>query len=117
MCRLLEQGGLLAQARWEIDLLTKAFGPALMQMEPNEREQDLRCIEHVTRRYFPTAGPGGRTYLWNLPVLLSFGKVLPELLTGDVRPVRMRTQVLVWNLARKASYTFPSFRAQSSHGR
>jgi hypothetical protein len=29
-----EQGGLLAQARWEIDLLTKEFGPALMQMEP-----------------------------------------------------------------------------------
>jgi len=23
------------------------------------------------------------------------------------RPVRMRTQVLVWSLARKASYTFP----------
>jgi hypothetical protein len=33
------------------------------------------------------------------------------------RPVRMRTQVLVWNWARKASYTFPSFRAESSHGR
>jgi hypothetical protein len=26
------------------------------------------------------------------------------------RPVRMRTQVLVWSLARKASYTFPIFR-------
>src|SRR3979411_2122896 len=36
-----EQGGPLAQARWEIDLLTKAFGPALMQMEPPEKEQDV----------------------------------------------------------------------------
>ena len=26
------------------------------------------------------------------------------------RPVRLRTQVLVWSLARKASYTFPIFR-------
>ncbi len=26
------------------------------------------------------------------------------------RPVRMRTQVLVWSLARKASNTFPMFR-------
>jgi hypothetical protein len=37
-----EQGSLLAQARWEIDLLTKAFGPALMQMAPHEKEQDLQ---------------------------------------------------------------------------
>jgi succinate-semialdehyde dehydrogenase / glutarate-semialdehyde dehydrogenase len=33
-----EQGGSFAQARWEIDLLTKAFGPALMQMELHEEE-------------------------------------------------------------------------------
>ena len=33
-----EQGGPLAQARWEIDLLTKAFGPALMQMELHEKD-------------------------------------------------------------------------------
>jgi hypothetical protein len=26
------------------------------------------------------------------------------------RPARMRTQVLVWSLARKASYTFPMLR-------
>jgi hypothetical protein len=34
-----EQGGLLAQERWEIDLLTKAFGLALVQMELNQEVQ------------------------------------------------------------------------------
>jgi acyl-CoA reductase-like NAD-dependent aldehyde dehydrogenase len=34
-----EQAGLLAEARWEIDLLTKTFGPALMQMEPSENKR------------------------------------------------------------------------------
>src|SRR5580704_8972994 len=46
-----EQGGSLAQARWEIDLLTKAFAPALMQMELNEKEEDVQHIEHITKRY------------------------------------------------------------------
>ena len=48
-----EQGGALAQARWEIDLLTKAFGPALMQMELHEKEEDVQHIEHITKRYVP----------------------------------------------------------------
>jgi acyl-CoA reductase-like NAD-dependent aldehyde dehydrogenase len=82
-----EQGGLPAQARWEIDLLTNSFGPVLLQMEPNEREQDRRRIEHVTKRYVPTA-EGGRINLRNLPVILSFGKVLPALLTGDTVVLR-----------------------------
>jgi hypothetical protein len=41
-----EQGGPLAQARWEIDLLTKAFGPALMQMELHEKEQEV-CVSEL----------------------------------------------------------------------
>jgi hypothetical protein len=32
------------------------------------------------------------------------------------RPVRIRTQVLVWSLARKASKTFPIFRSNAEHG-
>src|ERR1700737_102358 len=48
-----EQGGPLAQARWEIDLLAKALGPALMQMELHEKEQDVQHIEHITKRYVP----------------------------------------------------------------
>src|ERR1700730_553037 len=84
LCALLtaEQGGPLAQARWEIDLLTKAFGPALMQMAPPEKEQDVQPIEQITKRYVPI-DVGGAISLWNLPVILSFGKVLPALLTGD----------------------------------
>jgi acyl-CoA reductase-like NAD-dependent aldehyde dehydrogenase len=76
------QGGPLAQARWEIDLLTKAFGPALMQMAPPEKEQDVQPIEQITKRYVPI-DVGGAISLWNLPVILSFGKVLPALLNGD----------------------------------
>jgi acyl-CoA reductase-like NAD-dependent aldehyde dehydrogenase len=81
-----EQGGPLAQARWEIDLLTKAFGPALMQMELLEKEQEVQHIEHITKRYVPI--DGGVIGLWNLTVILSFGKVLPALLAGDTVVLR-----------------------------
>src|SRR6202011_2093156 len=40
-----EQGGPLAQARWEVDLLTKAFGPDLMQMELHEKDQHVQPIQ------------------------------------------------------------------------
>ncbi len=82
-----EQGGPLARARWEIDLLTKAFGPALMQMELHEKEQDVQPIEQITKRYVPIDA-GDATSLWNLPVILSFGKVLPALLAGDTVVLR-----------------------------
>ena len=89
LCTLLaaEQGGPLAQARWEIDLLTKAFGPALMQMELHEKEQDVQPIEQITKRYVPI-DVDGVISLWNLPVILSFGKVLPALLAGDTVVLR-----------------------------
>jgi acyl-CoA reductase-like NAD-dependent aldehyde dehydrogenase len=77
-----EQGGLLAQARWEIDLLTEVFGSVLMQMAPPEKEQDVQPTEQITKRYVPIDGSAVNS-LWNLPVILSFGKVLPALLTGD----------------------------------
>jgi acyl-CoA reductase-like NAD-dependent aldehyde dehydrogenase len=82
-----EQGGPLAQARWEIDLLTKEFGPALMQMELHETEQDVQHIQHITKRYVPIDG-GGAISLWKLPVILSFGKVLPALLAGETVVLR-----------------------------
>jgi acyl-CoA reductase-like NAD-dependent aldehyde dehydrogenase len=70
LCALLtaEQGGPLAQARWEIDLLTKTFGPALMEMAPRENEQDGQSIEQITKRYVPIGGDGVIS-LWNLPVI------------------------------------------------
>lgn len=82
-----ERGGSLAQARWEIDLLTKAFGPALMEMALYENEKDAHDLEQITRRYVPIDGDGVIT-LWNLPVILSFGKVLPALLRGDTVGLR-----------------------------
>jgi acyl-CoA reductase-like NAD-dependent aldehyde dehydrogenase len=81
-----EQGGPLVQARWEIELLTKAFGPVLMQMEVQEKEQDVLFIQQMTKRYVPI--DGGAINQWNLPVILSFGKVLPALLTGDTVVLR-----------------------------
>jgi acyl-CoA reductase-like NAD-dependent aldehyde dehydrogenase len=83
----IEQGGALAQARWEIDLLTKAFGPALMQMELPEKEDDVQQIEHTTKSYVPIDGVDADS-LWNLPVILSFGTVLPALLAGDTIVLR-----------------------------
>ena len=82
-----EQGGSLAQARWEIDLLTKAFGPALMEMALYENGKDAHDLEQITRRYVPIDSNGVIT-LWNLPVILSFGKVLPALLRGDTVVLR-----------------------------
>ena len=89
LCALLttEQGGPLAQAREEIALLTKAFGPALMQMAPHEQEQHVQPIEQITKRYVPMDGDGVISP-WKLPVILSFGKVLPALLAGDTVVLR-----------------------------
>jgi hypothetical protein len=40
-----------AEARWEINLLTEGFGPALMQMELSENEQDVQPVRQITKRY------------------------------------------------------------------
>src|SRR5258705_3510025 len=77
-----ERGGTLAQARWEIDLVTKALGPAVLQMELREEEQDVQHIGHITKRYTPI-GVVGAISPWNLPVFLSFTKILPALLAGN----------------------------------
>jgi acyl-CoA reductase-like NAD-dependent aldehyde dehydrogenase len=81
-----EQGGTLVQARWEIDLLSKEFGPALMQMEVHEKESGAQHMQHITKRYIPIED--GTISLWNLPVILSFGKVLPALLAGHTVVLR-----------------------------
>jgi acyl-CoA reductase-like NAD-dependent aldehyde dehydrogenase len=82
-----EQGGLLAQAEWEINLLTKEFGPALMQMKLHEKELEVQHIEHITKRYRPS-DVGAAIGTWDLPVILSFGRVLPALLAGDTVVLR-----------------------------
>jgi aldehyde dehydrogenase (NAD+) len=78
----LEQGSTLAEASWQIDLLTKAVGPTALQMELPEKEQDALSIKHVTKRYL-LGDAGGMSVLRNLLVILAFGKVLPALLAGD----------------------------------
>jgi acyl-CoA reductase-like NAD-dependent aldehyde dehydrogenase len=82
-----EQGGPLARARWDIDLLSKAFGPALMQMAPHEKEQDVQAIEQITKCYV-SIDDDSVISLGNLPVILSFGKVFPALLAGDTVVLR-----------------------------
>ena len=77
-----EQGGPLAIARFYLDLLTKAVGPALMQMELHEKEQEVPQIGHITKRFTPI-GVVGAISPWNLPVLISFCKTIPALLTGN----------------------------------
>jgi acyl-CoA reductase-like NAD-dependent aldehyde dehydrogenase len=77
-----EHGDPLAGAQWEIDLLTKAYGPATLQMGLHEEEQDIPNMGHVTKRYTPI-GVIGAISPWNVPVFLSFAKVFPALLTGD----------------------------------
>jgi acyl-CoA reductase-like NAD-dependent aldehyde dehydrogenase len=77
-----EQGGPIAIARFYLDLLTKAMGPALMRMELPEIEQEVPYIGHITKRFTPI-GVVGAISPWNLPVFLSFTKVLPALLVGN----------------------------------
>jgi delta 1-pyrroline-5-carboxylate dehydrogenase len=85
-----EQGVTLAGARWEINLLIKAFGPALMQMGLHEKEQDVQPMKRSTKRYVPIDA-SGFVCPRNLPVILSFGKVLPALLAGDTVVLRPST--------------------------
>src|SRR6202030_1039929 len=68
-----------------LDLLG-ASGFAGVTMLP-AKEQDVQPIEQITKRYVPIDG-GGVISLWNLPVILSFGKVLPALLAGDTVVLR-----------------------------
>src|SRR5260370_8541652 len=85
-----EQGRPLFQARWEIDLLTKLYGPAFMQMDIPEIEQDGVHIGHVFKRYTPIGVIGAITPR-NYPPPLSFIKPLPALLaanTGILKPSR-----------------------------
>jgi len=77
-----EQGSTLADARWQIDLLTKVVGPAVLQMEQPEQEQDGLPIKHITKSYVLGDAESMAT-LGNLFVILAFGKVLPALLAGD----------------------------------
>jgi acyl-CoA reductase-like NAD-dependent aldehyde dehydrogenase len=72
-----EQGVTPGEARWEIDLLTKAFGPALMQMEPNEKKENVQPIKHSTKCYLPI-DPSGALSPSILPVMLFIWEGTPS---------------------------------------
>ena len=77
-----EHGHPVASAKWEIEWLTKLYGPALHQMGLPDEESEMEQVGHVVKRYLPL-GVVCAISPWNLPVLLSFVKVLPALLTGN----------------------------------
>ena len=77
-----EHGHPAASAKWEIEWLTKLYGPALHQMDLPDEESEMKQVGHVVKRYLPL-GVVCAISPWNLPVLLSFVKVLPALLTGN----------------------------------
>lgn len=72
----------IGRSKVAIDLLTKAVGPAVLQMELHEKDQDAQPIKHVTKRYL-LGDAGGMSVLRDLLVILAFGKVLPALVAGD----------------------------------
>src|SRR4029077_15282312 len=55
--------------------VSKAFGPALMQMELHEKEEDVQHIEHITKRYVPI-DDGGASVSWINSANTSHGFVL-----------------------------------------
>ena len=77
-----EHGHPATGARWEIEWLTKSYGPVLHQMDLPDEESEMEQVGHVVKRYLPL-GVVCAISPWNLPVLLSFVKVLPALLTGN----------------------------------
>src|SRR5215469_5343229 len=77
-----EQGRPLSQAHWEIELLTKHYGPALIQMDVREFKEEVKNIGQILKRYTPI-GVVGAISPWNLPALLSFAKALAALVAGN----------------------------------
>ena len=81
-----EQGGPLAQARWEIDLLNKTFRPVLMQMELYEKEQELQHIgtsRSVMFRLMAVLAAHGICQLY-----FHSGRYSPALLAGETVVLR-----------------------------
>jgi len=77
-----EQGRPLSQARWEIELLTKHYGPAVTQMDIPEFQEKVKDIGQVWKRFTPI-GVVGTISPWNLPVLLSLAKALAAMVAGN----------------------------------
>jgi hypothetical protein len=55
LCALLtsEHGHPAASAKWEIEWLTKLYGPALHQMDLPDAESEMEQVGHVVKRYLP----------------------------------------------------------------
>jgi acyl-CoA reductase-like NAD-dependent aldehyde dehydrogenase len=77
-----EQGRPLAGSQWEIGGLTHFFGPTFLGMDLPETMSESPVMGKVVTRYLPL-GVVCAISPWNVPVLLSFTKVFPALLTGN----------------------------------
>lgn len=82
-----EQRSTLAEAKWEIDLLSNSFGRVLMQMEPPDRQQDAHARQRFMDHYVLIDAVGAVSSS-KLSVILSLGKVFPALLAGETVVLR-----------------------------
>ncbi|MBV9878083.1 MAG: aldehyde dehydrogenase family protein [Verrucomicrobia bacterium] len=77
----------LSEAKWEAKLLINAFRLTLTQMEIGHKETNAQAPQHITKCYVPI-DHAGRRGTRNLPILMTFGKVLPALLAGETMVLR-----------------------------
>src|ERR1700723_3729816 len=85
LCTILtaENGRPYGMAQWEITWLLDTYTSALFQMELPDETWHEPSVGQITKRYVPL-GVVAAISPWNLPFLLSFTKVLPSLLAGNI---------------------------------
>jgi acyl-CoA reductase-like NAD-dependent aldehyde dehydrogenase len=77
-----ENGRPYSVAQFEVTWMLGTYAPALLQMELPDTTWNETGVGQITKRYVPL-GVVAAISPWNLPLLLSFTKVLPALLTGN----------------------------------
>jgi len=77
-----EQGRPLAGSQWELGGLTDFFGPIYLGTDLPETTSESPVMGKIVTQYLPL-GVVCAISPWNVPVLLSFTKVFPALLTGN----------------------------------
>ncbi len=77
-----ENGRPLRMAHFEIDWVLDTYGPALLDLKLPDTERAEAGLGRVTQRHLPL-GVVAAISPWNLPLWLSFTKILPALLAGN----------------------------------
>src|SRR6202041_3203690 len=85
LCTILtaENGRPYSMAQFELTWILETYVPALLQMELPDSTWNETGVGQITKRYLPL-GVVAAISPWNLPFLLSFTKVLPSLLVGNI---------------------------------